>query len=160
MAIEYTETNADGLDLTNKLWRKLIKHHAAKSRHFSELIAKRTSEQRNQELLGRFEKGNIRIDLARDTETDELVGYCISTVSADNEGEVQSIYVEEDYRNNGIGDAMITRALCWMDERPVTRKVIAVAFGNEEVFPFYHQYNFLPRATILAQVGERGQDNT
>jgi len=152
MAIEYTETNADSVDLTNNLWRKLIEHHAAKSRYFSAQIAKRTSEQRNKELLTRFEKGNIRIDLARDTDTHELVGYCISTISADSEGEVQSIFVEEDYRNSGIGDAMMKRALRWMDEHPATRKVIAVAFGNEDVFPFYRRYKFLPRATILAQV--------
>ena len=150
--IEYTETDERGVDLTNELWRKLIEHHAALSRHFSSQIAKRTSEQRNKELLARFEKGNIHIDLARDTETGELVGYCISTISGDREGEVQSIFVEEEYRNNGIGDAMMRKALQWMNERSVTKKVIAVVFGNEEVFPFYSQYNFLPRATILAQV--------
>ena len=63
MAIEYTETDADSVDLTNNLWRKLIEHHAARSRYFSAQIAKRTPEQRNKELLTRFEKGNIRIDL-------------------------------------------------------------------------------------------------
>ena len=155
MAIEYMETDADSVDLTNNLWRKLIEHHAARSRYFSAQIAKRTPEQRNKELLTRFEKGNIRIDLARDTQTRELVGYCISTISAGGEGEVQSIFVEEDYRNSGIGGAMMKRALEWMDERPVARKVIAIAFGNEEVFPFYSQYNFLPRATILAQAEDR-----
>ena len=152
MAIEYTETDEKGADLTNNLWRKLIEHHAAHSRYFSAQIAKRTSEQRNKELLTRFEKGNIRIDLARDTETEEMVGYCISTISADSVGEIQSIFVEEEYRNNGIGDAMVKKALRWMDERPVTRKVVTVSFGNEDVFPFYSRYNFLPRATILAQV--------
>ena len=111
MAIEYTETDESGVDSTNSLWRKLIEHHAARSRYFSAQIAKRTPEQRNKELLAKFEKCNIRINLARDTNTDKLVGYCISTISSDSEGEIQSIFVEVNYRNCGIGDTMIEKAL-------------------------------------------------
>lgn len=158
--IEYTETDERGLDLTSELWRKLIKHHAAKSPYFSDQIAKRTAGQRNRELLTRFGKGRTRIDFARDTEMDKLVGYCISTISSDNEGEIQSIYVEEDYRNGGVGGAMMKRALQWMEEHRTTRKVIAVAYGNEEVFPFYRRYDFFPRATILAQVENSKTDST
>ncbi len=150
--IEYTETDERGLELTDELWRKLIEHHAALSPYFSAQIAARTSEQRNRELLAKFNKGKIRIDLAHDTKTEELVGYCISTISADSEGEVQSIYVEENYRDCGIGDALMKKALNWMHECSVNRKVIAVAYGNEEVFHFYGKYDFLPRATILEQV--------
>ena len=152
MAIEYTSTDGEGLDLTNELWRKLIKHHAALSPHFSTQIAKRTSEQRNRELLASFSKGDIHIDLARDGESGKLVGYCISTIRDDTEGEVQSIFIEEEYRQRGIGDTMMEKALQWMEVRGISRKVIAVAYGNEEVFPFYSRYGFLLRATILEQV--------
>lgn len=148
--IEYSVTNGEGLELTEGLWRKLIEHHTEKSLYFKEFISKRTTEQRNRELLDKYSKDDIRIDLAHDKATGKLVGYCISTISDDQQGEVQSLFVEEEYRRNGIGDAMMKKAIEWMDGRPVTQKVIVVAFGNEEVFPYYQKYGFYPRATILA----------
>ena len=148
--IEYSVRDGEGLGLTDELWRKLIEHHAEKSLYFKEFIAGRTVEQRNRELLGKYGKDDIRIDLAHDTANGKLVGYCISTISDNQQGEIQSIFIEEEYRHSGIGDAMMKKSIEWMDERSVTQKVIGVAFGNEEVFPFYEKYGFYPRATILA----------
>ena len=149
--IEYTVTDGGGLDLTNELWRKLIEHHAEKSRYFSEIISQRTVEQRNRELLEKYKKGDIRIDLAWEKKTGKLAGYCISTISDTKEGEVQSIFVEEEHRGSGIGDAMLEKALEWMAERETAWQVIAVAVGNEEVFPFYRRHGYYPRVTVLTR---------
>ena len=94
----------------------------------------------------------MRIDLARDIKTDKLIGYCVSTVNQDKQGEIESIYIEKDYRRRGIGGNFMKKALAWMDGLSVTKRVIGVAAGNEEAFPFYARYGFYPRVTILKQV--------
>jgi len=149
--IEYSETDEQGLDLVGALWEKLLEYHRSLSQHFSGRLDRMTFELRKKGLLKKSSGGAMRIDLARDMNTGELVGYCISTVSGDRQGEIESIYIEPDYRGSGIGDNLMKRALRWMDEYPVTRKVLAVGAGNEEVFAFYSRYNFYPRATILEQ---------
>ena len=94
----------------------------------------------------------MRIDIARDNETGENVGYCITTVSKDNLGEIDSIYIERGYRRRGIGDSLMKKALAWMDGLSIAKRVIAVASGNEEVIDFYRRFNFFPRTIILEQV--------
>jgi len=149
--IEYEATDGQGLDLIDALWCKLKEHHKILSLHFAEYLARITFDQRKKELLDKSREGALRIDLVRDVDTAEIVGYCVSTISGNKQGEIESIYVESDYRQFGIGDNLMKRALRWMDEQSVTRKTIAVSAGNEEVFTFYSQHSFYPRVTILEQ---------
>ncbi|MGZ7134721.1 MAG: GNAT family N-acetyltransferase [Methanobacterium sp.] len=87
----------------------------------------------------------------KDEDTKENVGYCISSILEDNTGEIDSIYLVENYRLSGIGDTLMKRALKWMDEKGVKSKKIRVAVGNDELISFYHKFDFLPRHIILKQ---------
>jgi ribosomal protein S18 acetylase RimI-like enzyme len=134
--IEYTETSEQGLDLIYNLRQKIIEYHKALSpSYFYRRYAGMDVNRGNQIILEKAIKG-----------------YCISTISGDRQGEIESIYIEPDYRGSGIGDSLMKRALRWMDECSVTKKVLGVGAGNEEVFEFYRRYNFYPRTTILEQV--------
>jgi len=150
--IEYIETNEQDLDLTNSMRQKLIELHMVRSEHFTERYAEMTSVQRNELLKEKAISGGIRIDLARNTDTGDLVGYCISTISKDSQGEIESIYIEDDYRRSGVGDELLKRAFGWMDEHSVIKKILEVGAGNEEIFVFYSRYGFYPRTIILEQV--------
>jgi len=70
-------------------------------------------------------------------------------VNKEKEGEIESIYVEKDYRLSGIGDGLMSRALAWLDDVTVKQTVLGVAEGNEGVFAFYRRHDFYPRVTIL-----------
>lgn len=155
--IEYTHTDEQGLDIVSALWQKQREYHRALSQHFAGRLDRMTFDLRKRGLLDRSREGAMRIDLARDMDTGELVGYCISTVYGDRQGEIESIYIKPDYRGSGIGDKLMKRALRWMDEYPVNSKVLAVGAGNEEVFAFYSRYSFYPRTTILEQIEGGGQ---
>ena len=150
--IEYTETSEQGLDLIAALWQKQLEYHKSLSQHFPGYLDKMTFSLRKKGLLEQSREGAIHIGFAREADTRELVGYCISTISGDRQGEIESIYIEPDYRGSGIGDNLMKRALRWMDEYPVAKKVLAVGAGNEDVFAFYSRYNFFPRTTMLEQV--------
>ncbi len=154
--IKYSETDHQSLDLIEPLWKKLNDDHAARSPHFSEQFAKRTFEKRKIDLLQKSELGHLHIGMAHDSSTGDLVGYCVSTITKD-QGEVDSVYVEPNYRQFGVGHDLMKRALDWMDEHSVTKKILEIGAGNEEVFAFYSKYNFYPRTYILEQV-ETGQD--
>lgn len=62
-----------------------------------------------------------------------------------------SIFVESDYRNMGIGDKLMNKALDWLDREGTTTKALMVIYGNERVFRFYRKFGFQPRAVRLIQ---------
>jgi len=154
MKIEYTKCvdNKQGLSLIRPLWEKLNKHVEARSHHFRKYYSRLTFDLRHRGLLENSKTDALHIDLARDLDTGELIGYCASTISQDSEGKIDSIYVEPDYRKYGIGDNLMKRALRWMDDLSTKTRTLSVATGNEEVLTFYSRYNFYPKNIILEQV--------
>jgi len=149
--IEFLVTDEKNLDLVRRLWEKLNQHHTANSKYFSARFARRTFGQMAKTIMEKAETGTVRIDLARDMEAGRYVGYCISTISLDNVGQVETLYVEEDCRGLHIGDGFMKRALTWMDEKRVKTKTIFVAVGNDKVIDFYRRYGFYPLLTKLQQ---------
>jgi diamine N-acetyltransferase len=150
--IEYLETDQQGLDSIRFLWEKLIEHHRVRSLHFAGHFTHMTWDSRKQDLLKKSQYGLMRIDVAKDGKTGKLVGYCVSSVNEEKVGEIESIFIEKDYRRQKIGDNFMKKALKWMDGMGTTKRTIAVAVGNEEVFPFYACYGFYPGVTILRQL--------
>jgi ribosomal protein S18 acetylase RimI-like enzyme len=148
--IEYIETDENGLDLVAPLWRKLVEHHKIRSEHFKGHFDRMTWEKRKKGLLDKSRNGAVLVNIARDGNSP--IGYCVSTVSGDKAGEIESIFIEERYRRCGIGDHFMKEALSWMQDHAVTRKSIAVAAGNEEAFGFYSRYGFYPVVSVLEQV--------
>jgi len=149
MRIEYTEMDERGLDLIGPLWQKLNDYHRERSPYHADHFIMMTFELRKRHLLEKSQKGAMRVDIASDADTNRTVGYCVSTVSENHQGEIDSIFIEQDYRRRGIGDGLMKRALKWMDGLSITQRVVEVAAGNEEVFAFYRRYGFYPRSSIL-----------
>ena len=148
MKIDYITGGAELLDAVGPLWEKLNAQHAAYSPHFAADYAARTYAERKAGLLQK--DGNLYVELARDAETGHDVGYCVSLVTEDA-GAVESIYIEADYRGQGIGDTLMQHALDWMDGHNVPVKRVFVAAGNEEAFGFYARYGFLTKHVVLQQ---------
>ena len=96
--------------------------------------------------------GPLKLDLAFDPEgKGRYVGYCVSSCSAEKTGEIESIFVEDSYRSGGIGSALMTRALAWLDENGSIRNRVAASDGNDGVWDFYQKFGFYPRLTVLEQ---------
>jgi diamine N-acetyltransferase len=148
--IYYIETDVKDLDLVAPLWGKLRLHHKERSLHFKDDISQMTWEKRKPGLVEKARTGALLVTLAKEKET--LIGYCISSINSEKQGEVESIYIEKEYRKCGIGDHLMKTALKWMDGRGAQRKIIGVAVGNEEAFGFYEKYGFYPRVIVLRQI--------
>jgi GNAT superfamily N-acetyltransferase len=150
-SIEYLEGGTELLDLVGPLWEKLDAHHARVSRHFSSRLSGAGFAERKKGLLEKAESGKLSVDLVKLKDTDRYIGYCISSIDQRHIGEIESIFVEEEFRNQGVGHHLMQTALAWMEKEKVKLKRVGVVYGNERVFPFYARYGFLPRATILRQ---------
>ncbi|MGB9936468.1 MAG: GNAT family N-acetyltransferase [Methanobacterium sp.] len=151
MNISYHELNKDQIDRIKPLWNKLRDYHATISPNFSNTYAAIEFEDRRGEILKKSANGTLRIDIVKDEDSNCYIGYCISSISEENIGEIDSIFLEEEYRSSGIGNKLMTRALNWINEKGVKGKKIVVAVGNEELFSFYQKFDFLPRHIILEQ---------
>lgn len=148
--IDYIETGAEGIDQIRPLWEQLALHHKSTSTHFKEVYDHFTFEKRRADLLNKSRGGLLRVDIAKDHDTGKNVGYCVSSMK-ENEGEIDSLFIDRDYRSAGIGSIFMERALAWMDGQHAIVKRVAVAAGNEGAFGFYEKFGFLPRQVILEQ---------
>lgn len=144
------------LDNIGPLWEKLNEYHKNNTKHFSQRYSDFTFEKRKAGLLEKVKSGSVmRIDLAKDVNKGVIIGYCINTVSPEKVGEIESIYIDKDYRGKGIGDNLIRKALQWMDSLGINKKIVGVAAGNEQAFSFYERYEFYPCLIILEQKNDR-----
>lgn len=148
--IEVISGSKEFLEYVEPLWEKLNNHHKANSTKFVERYEKFTFRKRKNSFLA-YKKENIKIYLVRDILKNKYVGYCISTINSGSVGEISSLYIEPEYRKQGIGDMLITKALEWLDSNKVNTKIIGVAEGNDNVIKFYEKYGFYSRTTILEQ---------
>lgn len=150
--IIFIETGALDLDLIQPLWEKLNQYHREQKSDFKEHYVNFTFPERAKTLLNKSLRGAMHISRGKDKESGVMVAYCVTTISQDNEGEIDSIYVEEGYRGQGIGAELIKRSLKWMDDKRVNKKTVRVSIGNKEAVEFYKRYGFRPRSLTLEQV--------
>lgn len=150
MEILYIATDADSINDVAPLWELMKQHHVERSTHFKSDMEAKNWKDRREEMLHHADGGRLRVDLAY--HDNNVIGYCISVVNKEGQGEVEYIYIDPDYRKQGIGSSLINRADTWFNLLGVKTCVIAVAAGNEEVFPFYAKLGYHPRATILSRL--------
>lgn len=132
------------------LWEQLNAHHRDVSPHFKDEFEGYAFAFRKAYLATKATKGNLRIFFAEAGES--LAGYCVASIDSHLQGEIDSIFVAEEFRGQKTGDSLMRAALVWLDEKGATSKSVSVVHGNESVFSFYEKYGFLPRSTRLAQV--------
>jgi GNAT superfamily N-acetyltransferase len=110
-----------------------------------------TFEERRSYFRILHEAGQMRLDRAANSRNGKYIGYCVSSVSADNTGEGESLFMDETYRSSGIGTAFVTRGLAWMDSLGIVRKRVSAGDGNEAAGEFYRKFGFYLRMTLLEQ---------
>ena len=141
MKLKFNEAGKEGLDLIQPLWEKLNDHHLNQASDFKEHYKKFTFHERKEVLLNKTPEGDMFICLVEDEESGTLLGYIVTTISPGNEGEIDSIYVEEEYRLMGIGDTLMQRSIKWMDEKNIKTKKVAVATYNKAAISLYERYD-------------------
>jgi ribosomal protein S18 acetylase RimI-like enzyme len=147
----YRDVGAEGIDRVRPLWEKLNAHHAGLSPRFGGTIRIRSFDVRKKQLLAKADAGRLRVELVSANSDGPSVAYCISTVSTDGAGEIDSIFVEEHLRGQGVGTELMRRALAWLESMKVTSKIVSVMTENEEALAFYRRFGFHPRTILLQE---------
>ncbi len=148
--IRYIETDEKELDLIKELWEKLKHSRQVRSRYFFQDCENVVFEDRKEQLIKKSGKGSLRVDLAVDSSNEQVIGYCVSSIS-NEKGEIDSIYVEEKLHSKGISDNLMKRALTWMDIKGVENREVKLSAGNDDAIQFYSHYNFHPKHILLKQ---------
>lgn len=147
--LEFKCISAEELDLIKPLWEDLKNHHADISPHFKDEYQNKCFEERKEEIIQKSSRGDILIEIITDCENNCCVGYCISSISSEGQGEIDSIYLKKEYRKLGLGKELVKRALEWLEEQDTEEMQIMVAAGNDDLLPFYNSFDFFPRHIIL-----------
>jgi len=134
------------LNRIEPLWNSLRLVHLALSPHFKEYYAQQTFEQRCKKFRALPEE-HVHIAVA-ENEGGALAGYCICSVR-DETGELDSIYVEPEYRGRGVGRKLAESGLAWLKRQGCRYIDVLVAGGNEAALPFYEKLGFCVRGTVL-----------
>ncbi|MGD6934769.1 MAG: GNAT family N-acetyltransferase [Candidatus Bathyarchaeia archaeon] len=152
--IKYAHGDQTRLDEIKPLWEGLNEHVMLLSPYFKQHFQSFTFEARKADLQKKASQSQLRIDFATDKATTQHVGYLVSSIDKEKTGEIDSIFVSPSYRGFGIGDALMKRALAWMDKKAVNAKIVEISVGNEQTLGFYSRYGFYPRKTLLKQIKE------
>lgn len=157
--LQYISGGYELLERLRPLWEKLNLHHESVNVRFRSFYRQFTFDSRRVMLREKAVQHKLRIVVVTDLRNRKDIGYCISTIMGDpqtRQGEIESIFIEAEYRGYGVGDKLMHDALKWMDENNIQRRVIGVAAGNEDTFGFYEKFGFYPRVTILHQLKQEG----
>ena len=148
--IEVVDIPKEKINCIRNLWEKLNKIHYEDSTYFEDHYETFTFEERIKSIL-LFDNDNLKISIVKDGP--RYLGYCISSIAGSN-GEIDSIYLEDELQGRGIGKNLITNHVEWMKEKKCTRIRVAVSYGHESVKEFYHKLGFYERLVLFELKGE------
>ena len=146
--MEIVTLDGSGLDEVKSLWEQLNQHHQQVSTYFKAHFAGLTFEKRKLQLL---KKDKLKIFLASDNTG--KIGYCVASINNDI-GEIDSLYVRSDKRNQKTATQMVLQALEWLKENGCSNTAVHIAEGNEESLGFYSKFGFAPRFIVMQQQEE------
>lgn len=129
--------------LIKGLWEKLNRLHGELSTHFKDHFATFTFDTRLAQFCEKEHKAIFTV--MKD-------GLCVAyvMVSIDHgTGEIDSIFVDEQFRGKGLGASLMEKALSWLDDHACRTIRVSVAEGNEPAMGFYRNFGFFERFTVL-----------
>ncbi|SFJ92155.1 MULTISPECIES: GNAT family N-acetyltransferase [unclassified Bacillus (in: firmicutes)] len=147
MGIINKQITLDEIEIIRNPLDKLHEYHNSKSKYFSGDYPRITFEERIEEYKKNSKYGEYRIELLIESETDNIVGFCIA-YSKKVSGKIEVLFVDEEYRRNGLGLKLMNSAMEWFKEKQIYEIELTVVYGNEAV-SFYQKLGFYPRSIIM-----------
>jgi len=145
--ITYKSLTITELPRIKGLWEELNRIHLADSIYFKDHYTHFSFEERIKFLVNKHEK-DIQL-LVAETEELTLAGYCISTISENKMGEIDSLFVDAAFRKQGIGTIFMKKSMEWLQANQCNPIRLNVSYGHERVFGYYQRLGFYPRLTTL-----------
>ncbi len=131
------------------LWEQLRDHHAALAPRWAGTLAKSFEDRR----VGLIEKGVEGICVVLASQEHNDIGYCVSTIIAGGEGEIDSLYVTPACRGAGIGKKLMKNTMEWFAGKSVEAITVDVIEGNDAARKFYEAFGFGVRTIRMRYLG-------
>lgn len=147
-AFTFEEIGLDRLETIRPLWVKLNAHHIALAPEFALRRSCRSFDERLREWR---DAERLKVDLVTRVSDQTHVAYCVTTLTAKLDGEIDSLFVDESVRGNGVGSELMRRGLKWLTGRGAKSKLIVVAHGNDTAMRFYARFGFKPNTIHLRE---------
>lgn len=147
MGIEYRLGGPELLDRVAGLWEALRELHAEIDPRWAAMTRRRSWEDRCSDLLAKAQSGQMLVEIA--VYQDKPIAYCISTIDGNQKGEIDSLYVSDDWQCQGIGSCLLKKSLDWLKSQNTPIQQVAVREGNEKALSFYLRCGFMPLMRIL-----------
>ena len=128
------------IDCIENLWQEFNTYHIKKTRYFTKEFKQKTFIKKKIDLKTRKEVCILGV-----YKNNELIGYSIITISKENIGEIDNLYIKPTFRKKGLGTLVCKRSLEWLINKNVSDIFIFVAVGNEKALAFYKKLGFYPR---------------
>lgn len=148
--IDYKATDISEINCIKELWKALNRHHKLNSKQFAGYFSAKQFEERKLELLDKAKNGELMLVTAKIS--GKLIGYCISTVDTNKVGEIDSLFVLEEFRNLKIGEYLMKESISWLDSKGAVKKRLVVAAGNERAISFYERLGFYKKCIVLEEL--------
>ena len=146
MEIKIEKIENKNISEIRNLWEALNKLHYELSIHFKDHYNSFDFDDRMSHIKAR---DCFAVFVAR--HKSRPVGYCIASVEG-TKGEIDSIYIEQEYRKSGMGDTLMARGEEWLRSKNISKIIVSVAEGNESVFGFYNRHGYCHRLTVFEKL--------
>jgi len=143
--VKIRQAREEELLKVGRLWGKFMAYNAEFNSSFT--VKKKAPEIFSKEMIEKIQDSNCRLTVA---EIDgELAGFCYSYVShkpkyfkLDKFGFVGDLYVEPEYRRQGVGRMLVKDTLEFFSRRKVWQIELLVAIKNTGAIEFWESLGF------------------
>jgi GNAT superfamily N-acetyltransferase len=143
---ELVDTGLDNIQLIEKLWLKNAEYHNTSSKYFSTDIQEGIFQKR---LESWQHSENLKFTIAKEDET--IIGYCISSAQK-KIGVIESLYVDEKYRKQGIGKALVTIHIKWFESLKCKKYSVTTVYENPIAISFYKAVGLFPKKIVMESI--------
>lgn len=135
------------------LWESLNTYHHNMAINFQDKMQSNSFEKRH----NKFKKDTykVNVEIIKKKEKEQPIAYSITSLNQEGVGEIDSLFVKEEYRNLALGEKLMNNALQWLNKKNINVKRIKVAEGNEVVLNFYKKFGFETRFYVLEETKHR-----
>ena len=133
------EIKKDNINLIKDLWEKNRIFHQNKTSNFSYQYSNLDFDERMNNI---FNSKNIKYyKISAIINKSNIVGYCLSIIQGSS-GELCTLFVDEQHRNNGLGHLLVDKHLDWLKDNKCESIFVNVLVENESTIRFYESLGF------------------
>ena len=108
------EIEKDNINLIKDLWEKNRIFHQNKTSNFSYQYSNLNFDERMNNI---FNSKNIKYyKISAIINKNNIIGYCLSIIQG-SLGELCTLFVDEQHRNNGLGHLLVDKHLNWLKDK-------------------------------------------